>query len=587
MTVATVWNPSDKNSGTHLTGGNLTATVPAGGDSGVRGTTSHSSGKWYLEYPVCVINGIRDTRGFAAATQSLSTSSRTAAFGVDDAGSSSPSGYTAGSVSGHNLQFAIDISAGLYWFRYDGGTWFGSTGSADPVAGTNGIDYTSEVAAGVAIFPWCVQMMWTFAGSTTMNPGSSAFANTAPSGFTAWDTVATPATPAITNTAGASFGGGTPGTVAYTTVGVDNIVVLHITSEPNHTSGSVAVSSVADTHSLTWTKKTDLHFLSASTPNTDNTQEIWWAHAPTALSGTITVTMAATIDDGTLTTVSVSGVYDPASPWDPNVSLPATATNTTGSATTPSATFSTTAASTLVLGFYGAPVNYAEISADNSLFLVVNQINSGGTNWSYNYVGEATYTSPQTSIAASFGASVARWGLIVLALDGSNPVVSPTGTMAVTEAHDTFAATGLTPDTGTMAETEAPDIFAAIGTVGYPGAWGYLACTEAKDIFAGVGNIPSLGVMIITEKPDIFSAYGYLPVKGTMTITEHHDIFAAVGSGWGVDGTWASTEAPDIFAAVGHAPVSGALNVTEAADRFQAIGYGVTQVRRRRNFFVT
>src|ERR1035437_1787956 len=152
---------------------------------------------------------------------------------------------------------------------------------------------------------------------------------------------------AVVNTSGANFGGGTPGTVAYTTVGVDNIIVLHISSEP-HNVTPVAVSTVTDTNSLAWTKKASLDTLATLTANT---QEVWWAHAPTAISGTITVTMAAAIDDGSLSTLSVSGVYDVANPWDPNSSLPATSSDT-GASAAPSVTISTTAAETMVLGFW-------------------------------------------------------------------------------------------------------------------------------------------------------------------------------------------------------------------------------------------
>ena len=594
MTAPTTWNPLDKAPDLHLTGGNLTCTGPIGGLEGVRGTTSHSSGKWYLEYPVNTANGIGSYRGFASASQSMTSSTLTYAFGIEEGSGyyTGPGGNygpaPGGAPGGHNVQFAIDITAGLYWFRYGGGAWVGQvSGAADPTTGVNGINYAPTVAAGVALFPWVMTQHWTVDGVQTLNPGSSTFANTAPSGFTAWDATTAVSTPEIQSTSGASITGAGSGTIAYTTVGTDNIIVLFSQSSPNHTSGSVDISTVTDTHSLTWTKKTSLHILSASSPNVDNTQEVWWAHAATALSGTITVTYGATIDDAALTTVSVSGVYDPTSPWDPNVSLPATASNTTGSAAIPSVTLSTTAASTLVLGFYGAPINHAETSGANSLFLTAHQNNAGGTNWGYNYVGEMAFTSPQTSVTASFGSSVSRWGFIVVALDGTTSVTSPTGTMAVTEAPDTLAATGLTPDTGTIADTEAPDVFAAIGTGGPLGTWGALEGYEAADVFAATGHSPDLGTMAALEFKDHFSAYGYMPISGHMASTEHPDIFLAAGIGLGRDGTFVAIEAPDIFLAAGRTPVVGILAATEAADRFLALSAGVTQVRRRHTFFVT
>jgi hypothetical protein len=540
---------------------------------GVRATTSHSSGKWYLEYPINTLNGISSYRGFASASQGLGAVSITAATGIGEGGGyiGAPGGSTT-APGGHNVQFAIDIDAGRWWARYDGGSWVGGSGSAgDPVAGTNGVDYTSYIPVSTATFPWVTTQHWTVDGVQSFNPGSSTFANTPPSGFSAWDTTAAVATPNVVHTSGANITSASSGTVAYQTIGADNIVILHSQSSPNHTSGSVNITTVTDTNGLTWTKKTSLHIVPKGVSAlTDNTQEIWWAHAASAVSGTITVTFGATIDDGAFTTLSISGVYDVTAPFDPNSSLPATASNvsTTGAGTTPSVTISTTAQSTLVLGFYGAPINHGEPGGTNSLEPFVNQNNSGGVNYGYNYVGGIACTSPQTSIPAAFGSSVADWGLIVLALNGTNPITSPTGTMAITEANDAFH---------------------GVGYSNFPGVWGSLAVTEAKDVFASVGYTVSLGVMAITEAKDQFSAYGYLPVKGTMTITERPDIFHAVGFGaGGVNGIWTMTEAHDIFAAVGGGgSINGTFNITETPDRFLAIGSGVTQVRRRRPFFVT
>jgi hypothetical protein len=221
----------------------------------------------------------------------------------------------------------------------------------------------------------------------------------------------------------------------------------------------------------------------------------------------------------------------------------------------------------MVLGFFATPTPPAW-QTDGSLAVVARQYNGGGALWEYQTVGTASYTSAQSSIAASLGsANGYPWGFIVLALAGSAVTPpSPTGTIAI---------------------TEATDIFASIGYSGSPGVWGSWASTEAKDVFAGTGYTPIFGTLAFTEKRDQFSAYGTLPVIGTMVIGEHPDTIAAVGIGWGVDGTWVSTEATDIFAAAGYPPIYGTFNITEVPDRFQALSAGVTQVRRRRSFFVT
>lgn len=564
--MASVWSTTDKTGFIALTHGNHTGTTVSGASNeGVRATTYHgASGKYYLEY-----TGVShtNTSRWAFADAGYTLGNNTGIMGVDTAGdvnggTPSPMTGTLGDPAGHTVCFAMDFDNKRMWCRYDGGLWNGIVAS-NPATNTGGIDISTGFT--LPVVPYFYGLFNPDTG--TLNCGDSAFVQTMPTGFTAWDASAAGVTPPdVVHTAGANITGASSGTVAYQTIGTDNIVLLHSQSSPNHTTGSVNITTVTDTNGLTWTKKTSLHILTpAYSGTTDNTQEIWWAHAATAVSGTITVTFGATIDDGAFTTLSISGVYDVASPFDPNVSMPATASNTSGAATAPSTTISTTAAGTLVLGFYGAPINHTETSG--SLTVIVSQTNSGGTNYGYNYVGEAAYTSPQSSITASLGASVADWGFIVLALNGSTSVFSPSGTMAV---------------------TEAPDVFAAIGYSNFPGVWGSLTVLEARDVFAAVGHIPTIGAMAADGPPDTFSAYGYLPVKGTMTITEHPDVFAALGfAAGGVNGIWATTEAPDHFAAIGSTPIVGSMNVTEAPDRFQALSAGVTQVRRRRLFFVT
>lgn len=197
--MTTTWNASDKDAAITLSNTNHTAST-TGGDAGVRGTTSHASGKWYLEYTAITNGGLRDIRGFASATQALNTNTMTTGFGCNDAGSMTVNGGSAaGSPAGHTLQMAIDIDAGKVWLRLDGGTWNGNGGaSPDPATGASGSDYTSLVAAHIALFPFCVMLDFGAVPTTTLNAGDSAFANAPPSGFTAWDS-----TPPITRSYGA------------------------------------------------------------------------------------------------------------------------------------------------------------------------------------------------------------------------------------------------------------------------------------------------------------------------------------------------------------------------------------------------
>lgn len=137
------------------------------------------------------------------------------------------------------------------------------------------------------------------------------------------------------------------------------------------------------------------------------------------------------------------------------------------------------------------------------------------------------------------------------------------------------------------ASTEAPDTMSFIGFPGYPGSQGDLAATEAADIFAAVGFQPITAAWVSSEAKDTFAAFASQPRTGVWASTEAPDVFHGTGVGRGENGEWHSTEAKDIFAALAHGTLNGTFNTREAPDRFRGIGAGVTQVRRRRVFYVT
>lgn len=194
--MPTTWSASDKDAGVTLSNTNHTATVTTlSTDQGVRGTSSHASGKWYLEYSNIVLGGFHSKYGFATAGATLHPVNSALTFGMGEAGAYDQGGGNLGSPVGHTLQMCIDISAGKYWLRYDGsGGWFGVAGSVgastDPTNGINGADYTSIVAAGVGLLPFLDgfsnsgQLV-----SAKINAGDSAFVSAPPSGFTAWDNI--------------------------------------------------------------------------------------------------------------------------------------------------------------------------------------------------------------------------------------------------------------------------------------------------------------------------------------------------------------------------------------------------------------
>lgn len=184
-----MWNPADKTSAIALSNSNLTATDTAFSDNGVRATSGHNSGRWYIEYPNVQASDLRlDLLGFATAAQGLQSSNTDAIGVVNLGGGFGGAGVTStnsvGTINSHNLQFAIDIDAQLFWARYDGGSWFGQTsGAADPVAGTNGVSFSLTGT----LLPCAIFISWDSTAVININAGpSSGFANTPPTGFFPW-----------------------------------------------------------------------------------------------------------------------------------------------------------------------------------------------------------------------------------------------------------------------------------------------------------------------------------------------------------------------------------------------------------------
>lgn len=171
----TTYNPSDKSADITLSGGNLIATHASGGSfANVRSTTSKTSGKYYFEVTWSGgdgNNGVGVANGSASLSNYLGNDANS--IGWYDTGFGHPSGttFTAGDVIG----IAIDCTNGLIWYRKNG------TFSGNPAAGTGGTSIS------LAAYYAAVAFQYSTLGAGTINFGGSAFANSPPSGFSAWD----------------------------------------------------------------------------------------------------------------------------------------------------------------------------------------------------------------------------------------------------------------------------------------------------------------------------------------------------------------------------------------------------------------
>lgn len=166
-------------------------------------------------------------------------------------------------------------------------------------------------------------------------------------------------------------------------------------------------------------------------------------------------------------------------------------------------------------------------------------------------------------VLANFGGS-AFSGTVPSGFTSGWPTAVVTGTLAITEASDTFAFAGSDANTGTLSVTEAADTFAFAGKDANSGT---LSVTELADTFSFNGADANTGTLAVTEAADTFLFAGSNIVSGTLSVTEAPDIFAF--SGAIVEGSLSVTEAADVFAFSGtDVANSGTLSVTEAADTF-------------------
>lgn len=185
------WNPADVSNVT-LSGGNLIATA-SGTSSGVRGLLSYNSGKLYWEYTLNTAANTNTSVGIAVSSASLAAGplsvgnaslARSGTINVNNV----YTGVTLGARSnGDVIGIAVDLNAGLFWMRVaPSGNW-NASGTANPVTGVGGLSL-SVLAYASGVYPYFGPA--TGSEQATANFGASAFTGTAPSGFSAPNTVA-------------------------------------------------------------------------------------------------------------------------------------------------------------------------------------------------------------------------------------------------------------------------------------------------------------------------------------------------------------------------------------------------------------
>jgi len=184
-------------------------------------------------------------------------------------------------------------------------------------------------------------------------------------------------------------------TASVTTTAANTILIAYVAWEGSDLSGANnPLTSVIDNGStgLIWNKRISYYNGNAQS------QEIWWAVAPTV--GTYGVKASWTntlVDDSTLNLMAFSGV-DLSSPWDSttSVTLPGTLFGT----------FSTTKANTYLLGFYGNEWPSVPSSPiPSGTVTQISYVDNNGARWyQYSHVIGGAVASIQNNITLGWAA---------------------------------------------------------------------------------------------------------------------------------------------------------------------------------------
>ncbi len=190
--MAVAWSTTNRVGTAVLSSGNLRVTKTTTNAARGRADLSRSSGKWYWEY-VQTVSGTGSTLGTGLVADSLTPlsagymGSGNLSVGCwDDAvyykGASPNAVNCAG--NGARIGVAWDADNKRIWFRKNGGLW-NNSGTANPATNTGGIDISESGQTSWA-------PVWFYDSTATtldslVNFGASAFTDSVPSGFLAYD----------------------------------------------------------------------------------------------------------------------------------------------------------------------------------------------------------------------------------------------------------------------------------------------------------------------------------------------------------------------------------------------------------------
>jgi hypothetical protein len=189
---AVTFDPSNKGTDVTLSSGNLSATNTSASNvyETARSTTSHSAGKYYVEFIINVQaanNAV--VLGFANGSSGLNDYISDGNNGVGfyntiiALNNTQLKDITVAHSQGDNVSMAIDFGGQLIWYRINGRNW-NNDPTGNPATGAIGATF-STMAAG----PYFAAVSMNGSGNNnqvTANFGGTAYTYTPPSGFGNW-----------------------------------------------------------------------------------------------------------------------------------------------------------------------------------------------------------------------------------------------------------------------------------------------------------------------------------------------------------------------------------------------------------------
>lgn len=197
---ASTFDSAAKGAQVTLSALDLAMTVANGNSQSVKSTTSKSTGKFYYEWTMTILNtggflgmGIVDSAfapgssgiGFFDPANHSIGALFTTSGNVIDIGASNVATFQSGTAAlGDVCAIAVDIDNTKFWaMNVTQGSFWNNSGSADPSGGIGGVSFAA--LTGPDYFAAAGWQNSDTAGKITWNPGDT-FVGIPPSGFIAW-----------------------------------------------------------------------------------------------------------------------------------------------------------------------------------------------------------------------------------------------------------------------------------------------------------------------------------------------------------------------------------------------------------------